>query len=175
MRKLLTGFALGVAFLPILGLIAIHLGLCPVRATATPPAWEHRLAASALRASLARDAVHVASPVPAGDEDLLAGMKLYRNDCAGCHGDFGHPSVWGTAGFYPRVPQFSEQPSPLTPGQMYLVVKRGIRYSGMGAWDRLLADEDIWRVVSFLSRLNALPPSVDAAWRGKTRVGSGGA
>jgi hypothetical protein len=45
----------------------------------------------------------------------------------------------------------------------------------MGAWDRLLSDEDTWRVVSFLSRLSGLPPSVDAVWKGKTRVGSGGA
>ena len=174
MRKFFAGFALGVAFLPILGVIAARLGLWPVRATANPPAWEHRLAASALRASLSRDAARVVSPIPSSDENLLAGLKLYRNGCAGCHGDFGHPSPWGTTAFYPRVPQFAGEPSSLTPPEMYLVVKRGIRYSGMGAWGALLSDEDIWRVVSFVSRVRALPPSVDAAWEGTARAGSSG-
>jgi hypothetical protein len=48
---------------------------------------------------------------------------------------------------------------------MFLAVKYGVRYSGMGAWNGLLPDEDIWRVSLFLARLRALPPAVDAAWR----------
>ena len=40
---------------------------------------------------------------------------------------------------------------------MFWVVKHGIRYSGMGAWDDLMEDEDIWRVVTFLSSLREPP------------------
>ena len=47
---------------------------------------------------------------------------------------------------------------------MYLVVKHGIRYTGMASWQELLPDEDIWRVVTLLSRLRNLPPGVEAAW-----------
>jgi hypothetical protein len=49
-----------------------------------------------------------------------------------------------------------------------------IRYSGMGAWKVLLPDEDIWRVVSFVSHVRALPPSVDAVWKQKRSGGGGG-
>jgi hypothetical protein len=51
---------------------------------------------------------------------------------------------------------------------MYLVVKHGIRYTGMGGWEALAKDEEIWTVVTFLSHIHDLPPSVAAAW---TRAG----
>jgi mono/diheme cytochrome c family protein len=99
------------------------------------------------------------------EEALLAGIVGYRNNCAGCHEEFGRPSRWGTSGFYPRVPQFADDPPDLPASQLFSVVKHGIRYSGMGAWDGLLPDEDIWRIVTLLSRLKNLPPRADAAWK----------
>jgi len=44
-------------------------------------------------------------------------------------------------------------------------VKYGVRYFGMGAWRHLMQDSTIWQVVGFLSRLDSLPPAVDAGWR----------
>jgi mono/diheme cytochrome c family protein len=51
-------------------------------------------------------------PLAASEETLLAGAKIYRINCTGCHGDFGQPSMWGSNAFYPRVPQFAEVPPP---------------------------------------------------------------
>jgi hypothetical protein len=39
----------------------------------------------------------------------------------------------------------------------------------MGAWRHLMPDSTIWQVVGFLSRLDSLPPVVDAAWRAGAR------
>jgi thiosulfate dehydrogenase len=92
-------------------------------------------------------------------------MKMYRDDCAGCHGDYGRPSEWGSQDFYPRVPQFALEPPHNPDWQLFWIVKHGVRYSGMGAWDGQVPDSMIWQVVAFLSRLDSLPPSVDVAWR----------
>ena len=91
-------------------------------------------------------------------------MKIFRNACAGCHGEFSKPSHWGTADFYPRVPQFADEPPTIPASQMFVVVKHGIRYTGMGAWDGEMSDEDIWKVVTFLNDLATLPPSVRSQW-----------
>jgi hypothetical protein len=48
---------------------------------------------------------------------------------------------------------------------MFTVVKHGIQNSGMGGWEVLLADPDIWRVATFLSRLRELPAPVEAMWK----------
>ena len=78
------------------------------------------------------------------------------------------PSEWGREDFYPRVPQFAVA-SPRKPEwQLFWIVKHGVRYSGMGAWRHLMPDSTIWQVVGFLSRLDSLPPAVEAAWRGRT-------
>jgi len=136
-----------------------------VQATSTPPLWERAIARMAFNASVARRAARVPNPIPIRDEELLNGLRIYRDGCAGCHGDYGRPSDWGTEGFYPRVPQFAVTPPRKPDWQLYWIVKHGVRYSGMGAWERLVPDSTIWRVVTFLSRLDSLPPPVDAAWR----------
>ena len=173
MSKLFAGFILGLVFVPLLLFVGGSLGRLPVAATATPPSWESRLAARALGASLERQATGLINPLPETDENLRAGMRLYRMNCAGCHGDFGSPSPWGSTSFYPRVPQFAERPSRLTPPEMFLAVKHGIRYSGMGAWGGMLPDENIWRVVSFVGRIRSLPPAVDEMWKAKPAGGGG--
>jgi len=48
---------------------------------------------------------------------------------------------------------------------MFLIVRNGVRYTGMGAWKDLMSEDDTWKVVSFLSRLQSLPPDVRSAWQ----------
>jgi hypothetical protein len=62
--KFVLGFLVGVVFLPLAAAIAGSLGLLPVAATASPPAWESRLAHRAVRASLARQAIGSRAPFP---------------------------------------------------------------------------------------------------------------
>jgi hypothetical protein len=37
-----------------------------------------------------------------------------------------------------------------------------------GGWTQLASDEDLWKVASLVSRIDSLPPAVDASWRGDT-------
>ena len=166
MRRYLLVFVLG-ALAPIIALIALGLaGFLPVRATAKPPGFEGALMDRLLMARIARGARGLKNPVRPDEATLLAGMKSYRQDCAGCHGDAARgPSTWGTRNFYPRVPQFAQGGADMSDAQMFLVVKYGIRYTGMGGWEGVASDQEIWRIVTFLSRLQSLPPSVAGAWR----------
>lgn len=117
--------------------------------------------------SVKHDLPDLKNPIPLSEDNLIAGMKIFRANCAGCHGEPGHPSQWGTTGFYPRVPQFADAPPPLSATEMFSVVKHGIRYSGMGAWDGMLSDGEIWQVVTFLSNLNSLPAPVTSEWNAR--------
>jgi len=148
----------------ILGLIG-RFGLLPVNGTATPPGFEAKINQSILAASLNRQAKGLNNPLQPSNEVLIAGMKLFKMNCAGCHGQAGQPSQWGTQGFYPRVPQFADQPPPLSAPQMFVAIKYGIRYSGMGAWNGMMPDEDIWKVATFLEHIASLPPEVQANWK----------
>jgi thiosulfate dehydrogenase len=164
-RRLPVAILGGLLVLPVVGILFAWLGVWSVDATATPPGWERALARLAVNASVARRAPRVPNPISPTVDELRAGLKVYRDNCAGCHGDYGRPSGWGTEDFYPRVPQFARTPPRKPDWQLYWIVKHGLRYSGMAAWDGQVPDSTIWQVVTFLSRLDSLPPSVDATWR----------
>jgi len=171
MRRRGAILRLGLAFLaglvvPALAFLLVGVaGLFPVAATPTPSHLEARLAGLFVRRSVAREARSIVVPPEPPEATLLQGMKAFRRNCAGCHGKFGAHSRWGTTSFYPRVPQFADEGSALGPAEMFVVVKHGIRGTGMAAWEVNLADEEIWSVVWFLQRMRALPPQVDQAWR----------
>jgi mono/diheme cytochrome c family protein len=164
MRRFFAGFVLAIFLIPALLLAFAAMGFFSVKASDDPPTWEKRLAAWTFNASLRR-AARLPNPVPATSEELLAGMRFYRNGCAGCHGDGRSPSSWGSTGFYPRAPQFGSAPPDRPDWQMFSIVKFGVRYSGMGGWEKLASDREIWQTVTFLSRLRSLPPEVEEQWR----------
>ena len=167
MKRTVIAFLIGLLLLPLIGIAAALLGLLPWHATSTPSRWETVFADKTLRASVKQFLPDLKNPVPVSEDNLIVGMKIFRANCAGCHGEFGHPSQWGTNGFYPRVPQFADTPPDLSASEMFFVVKNGIRYSGMGAWDEMLSDVQIWQVVTFLSNLKALPEPVAAEWKAR--------
>ena len=102
MRKFVFGFVVGILTLPAAFLLLAWLGLFPALANADPPEWEKVLAQMTLSAYVSRHAPHLTNPVKATDENLLAGMKIFKDACAGCHGDPTATSDYG-ASFYPHV------------------------------------------------------------------------
>lgn len=169
MFRFAWGFALGILVLPATALLLACLGFLPAVAVVEPPRWERAFAELALNSYVARHAPHLANPVAPTNEKLLAGLAVFRDACSGCHGDPNGGSQYG-ASFYPRVPQFALNPPQNPDWQLFWIVKNGVRYSGMSAWegqwhhDKATSDDRIWKVVTFLSRLNSLPPAVDAEW-----------
>ena len=169
MRMFVRGLLVGVFGMLILAISGLGFGWVPFAATSDPPRWETFLGRRALASAVARQAPKLQNPVGPTNENLRSGLKLYRNGCSGCHGDAGNSSRWGTTGFYPRVPQFDAKAPRKPEWQLFWIVKHGVRYTGMGAWESLMSDDKIWTVVGFLSHLNNLPPEVDAEWRHASR------
>ena len=165
MRKFFIGLLFGTLLLPLATVFTALSGLWPVTATADPPRWEKIIARQSFDHSVSRQAHRTPNPIVPSSDNLRAGMKIYRDACAGCHGDASKPSHWGSASFYPRVPQFGFEPPTKPDWQLFWIVKHGIRYSGMAAWDGELPDQKIWAVVTFLADLRSLPPDLRAEWQ----------
>jgi mono/diheme cytochrome c family protein len=163
-------FLAGVLVTPIVVLCLAVVGWLPADAITQPHAWEASIGGRALDASLSARAKRVTNPVGLDDEIAMKdGAKLYRENCAGCHGEAQRESVWGTKGFYPRVPQFWSRPVSITPPQAYVAIRDGVRYSGMGAWRDLMSEGDMWKVATFVSRMHSLPSAVSGTERAIAR------
>ena len=145
MRRVALAAAAGMLTLPAGAWVLAWLGVWSLDATATPPAWEQALARMAVGASVARHAPRTPNPLRPSADVLVAGLKVYREACSGCHGGPLRPSEWGSSDFYSRVPQFARTPPRKPDWQLYWIVQRGVRYSGMAGWGNQIADSSIWQ------------------------------
>lgn len=164
MKNIVLAMMLLISVIALVLVSTARFGYWPVNATAQPPPFEWKINQSILQASLSRQAKGLTNPVQPSNDVLAVGMKIFKMNCAGCHGQSGKPSQWGTQGFYPRVPQFADHAPPLSTPEMFVAIKYGIRYTGMGAWNGMMSDEDIWKVATFLEHIGSLPPEVQANW-----------
>ncbi|HYR42497.1 MAG TPA: cytochrome c [Terriglobia bacterium] len=138
-------------------LSSAKLGVLPVQADVAPSRLEAKLLGSALHAAVARNAPGGPNPMPASDENLIAGAKVYREMCARCHGGSRESDNTYGRSFYPPAPQLPLTRSSYSDNEMFWIVKHGIRNTAMPAWSNLLSDQEIWQVVTLLRKFDSLP------------------
>jgi thiosulfate dehydrogenase len=163
MKIFLMGLCFG-AVLVVLGVFGYFTsGKAPVATYASPIPFEKFLAGKALQARLAQEAPR-SVPIPADEPNLLAGARVYRDNCAVCHGLPGQPSTPIAQGMFPKPPELlrgkgvTDDPA----GETYWKVINGIRLSGMPAFRQALSDMQAWQVSVMLANANKLPNSVQA-------------
>jgi mono/diheme cytochrome c family protein len=173
MGKALLGVLIGIVLSVTAVLCYVRMGFVDPRADADVGTLEKKLAMPALDASVDRRAPDLKNPIQATDENLMSGMNVYQQTCAGCHGDIQHVHSAIGDSFYPRAPQFVEDAPDMPENQNYYITVHGIRLSGMPAWGKTLNDHQIWQVITFLSHMDKLPPQVSTAWKATAGTSEG--
>jgi mono/diheme cytochrome c family protein len=169
MKRFVIGLLTGGLVLALCVLGYLRLGLADVAVDAPTPAWATRWMFSSVHASIRRTTPRdLKSPLPASDENLIAGGKLYLNDCVGCHGAPGKPPSTFGATFNPPAPQLARDGTTYSEAEIYWVAKHGIRRTGMSAQGPYYSDQKLWLLAGFISRITTLPPEVRAGIEEKT-------
>ena len=160
MKQFFIGMILGWIVLPLIGLLYLRFAYVPVAVNGPVIPFEELLAGTAVQARIAREAPKTAA-IPATEENLLAGARIYREQCVQCHGLPGAAPSTAAKGMYPPPPQFFERKQmgndPV--GQNYWIVANGIRLTGMPGYRQSLNEQQLWQVSQFLSNRAALPAS----------------
>jgi thiosulfate dehydrogenase len=152
---------LGLIVLPASVYVYLRSGYAPVATAAPPLPLERRLARVALHARMDKE-MPAQSPIPATEPNLLVGARLYRENCAVCHGLPGEPQTSTAKGMFPKPPQLmrgkgvTDDPA----GETYWKAANGIRLTGMPGSRGSLSDEQLWQVSQFLATADKLPQSV---------------
>ena len=163
MKGFVAGVVVGILLLPVVVFLYFRLGYAAVATAAPPLPMERWLASMALHARIAKEASKD-SPVPADEQNLLAGAKSYREHCAVCHGAPGEDRTPTAKGMFPRPPQLlsgkgvTDDPV----GETYWKAANGIRLTGMPAYRGSLTDQQLWQVSQLLANADKLPASVRA-------------
>lgn len=92
------------------------------------------------------EAARLRSNPMAGDPNaLMAGAKLFQQNCATCHGK-------QAEGRAKRPNLHSDHIKDATPGELEWLLKNGSLKNGMPSWSRL-PEQERWQLVSFLKSL----------------------
>jgi thiosulfate dehydrogenase len=167
MRGFIFGILASIVVALAAGYLVLKSGHVPANADATPGRLELWATGTALEATIRREAPATANPVALTDANLIAGVKLYGDHCAFCHGAAaGNASASPVAkGEYPRPPQLgADGVEDDADGVTFWKIKHGIRLTGMPSWKNALSDQQIWTLALFLKHMDKLPPAAQAEW-----------
>jgi thiosulfate dehydrogenase len=160
-RNFLIGLLLGV--LCVIGVTYgyFRFGFAPVATDAPPMPFEEYLGHTAMHRR-AHTAAQEKPPMDASEWNLLAGARIYRSSCAGCHSLPGAGETCSQKGMHPPPPGLfaSGGVTEDAAGEIHWVVQNGIRMTGMPAFRKCLSDEALWQVSLLLVKARDLPPAV---------------
>jgi mono/diheme cytochrome c family protein len=137
----------------LLGAAVIATGAYDV--AATTPHWsttEQLIATARVRSIKARAGGIEVPANLATEANLIMGTEHFAAHCAVCHGAPGVPAGDIAHGLYPKPPNLAESARLFSEGELFWIIKHGIKMTGMPAWPDH-SDEEIWATVAFLKKL----------------------
>ena len=136
-------------------------GKAPVATAAPPMPLEKKLANIGLHAYLDK-LPHPEPQVPANDENLLHGAKVYKENCAVCHGLPGEEKPAIAKGMYPTPPLLFHGVGVTDDEawESYWKVENGIRMTGMPGFKGQLTETQVWQVSVLVKNADKISDAV---------------
>ena len=147
LKGLILGILLGVVLIAGGVYFYFSSGRAPVATSAPPMPFEKTLAKMGQQAYLDK-LPHPEPQVPADETNLISGAKIYKENCAVCHGLPGEPKGAIALGMYPPPPQLFQGTGVTDDDawESYWKVENGIRMTGMPGFKGRLTEPQIWQV-----------------------------
>ena len=156
--------ALSAVMLVMLGVAAGGLYLLIRRGVSAhdePTAVEGFIARRVRRLATPRAARDAQNPVPLSLDVLAEARAHFADHCASCHGNDGRGKTTIGQNLYPKAPDmWKPDTQSLTDGEIFYIIKNGIRLTGMPAWgkDTPEDDKETWALVHFIQHLPKIAP-----------------
>ncbi|MFC0676361.1 c-type cytochrome [Lysobacter korlensis] len=155
---LLIGIIVTLLALLLIALTVAYTGAYNVAASRDHTAGVHWLLDTTMRSSVRSRAPEVADTQWLARADVAAGAGEYKAMCEHCHGGPGaDPAEW-SRGMLPRPPLLVEEADEWEPGEVFWIVKHGLKYTGMPSFGETHDDATLWNIAAFVERLPAMTP-----------------
>ncbi|MGI8770704.1 MAG: c-type cytochrome [Acidobacteriaceae bacterium] len=149
--KLLLGFVLGILAVAAVIFLDLRFGALPVAVADSAFPFEKQIVHVPMRARI--DSALKPAPFGASEDAFEGGARVYRTECAGCHGTPGRDVPYAHY-MYPAAPQLWKKHGRLgvvgasddETGETYWKVANGIRLTGMPSYSHILSDTEMWQV-----------------------------
>jgi thiosulfate dehydrogenase len=162
-RGILVGIILGV--IGVAGGVYWYFasGHAPVAVASEDMPFERTFARLGLHSYLEK-LPHPEPQVPADEQNLLMGARVYKEHCAVCHGLPDAQRTVISQGMSPKPPQLFKGTGVTDdePWESYWKVEGGIRMTGMPGFKDHLAETQVWQVVQLVKNADKISPAVKA-------------
>lgn len=150
LRAILIWCAATVAILAAGALIVAGSGVFNVAASQGHPAAVREFLELAMRRSVELHAPNLPEGALEDIELVRLGAGHYQIGCAPCHGAPGEPQNPVAAHMLPVPPDLTEKARGWRPGELFWIVKHGLKYTGMPAWPVPEREDEVKSVAAFL-------------------------
>ena len=158
MMKMLIGL-IAALFVGLLGGLFIVLsGVFNVAAIEPDSAMTEWILHTTMRHSVAMRSSGIVAPKSFPDEQVRDGFEEFNAMCVGCHGAPGRMRSAAGKGLRPRAPDLAQAARTWDSGNLFWIVKNGIKMTGMPAFGPTHDDQTLWNLVAFVSRLPDITP-----------------
>src|ERR1039458_68680 len=164
MKWFVLGIVITLVFLAGGAYLFVQAGGISMETTAPPLPLEKTVAGMALNASMGH-AADRKNPLPFNDGTMLVAARIFKQNCAVCHGIPGQPPTLISKGMFPPPPQLFAKQELVTgdpEGETFWKVTHGIRLSGMPGFGSTLSDTERWQVTTLVAHADKVSPAVQA-------------
>jgi len=158
MRILLTILAVLVV-LAGLALAGVYSGAYDVAADVPHGAVARWFLSTTQDRSVEHAAAGIEAPALDDPAQIALGAAHFHEMCEGCHGAPGIERSEIGQGLNPRAPSLSRSAREWSPGELFWMVKHGIKMTGMPAFGPTHDDPAIWSIVAFVHQLPDMSPA----------------
>jgi len=159
MKRVILGAVIAVT----LGIVAGIVGFTQIKLGAVQePGHVETVLATRAKHILLRRSSRLGVPDPPTDiqASVQEGDKLFGTECGACHGLDGHKPTDAGRWMYPRAADLtSRDVQSYSDGELFWIIRNGIRLSGMPAFGKVESDEHIWNLVHYVRTLPATAKS----------------
>ena len=147
-------------------ILVLATGAINVGADVKPGLVERTLAPWARDRSIEERASQEKNPYAGDPAAIAAGLDHYHVNCVMCHGAPGVEAYELSKGLNPPAPSLGKGAKDMSDGELFWIIKHGVRMTPMPAFGPTQTDEEIWKIVAFIRHL----PNLTAQERDSLRA-----
>jgi mono/diheme cytochrome c family protein len=143
------------------GLVFLRTGANGFSARVRPSVLEGWVAKQTRAMASPAGAKERVNPVADSPDAVAEGRAHWADHCATCHANNGSGDTEMGKHMYPPAPDMRRaETQNLTDGELYYIIRNGIRLTGMPSWGNGTQrdDQDSWKLVRFIRQLPKLTP-----------------
>ena len=146
-------FVSGILATLLLPILVLATGAINIGADVKSGLIERTLAPWGRDRSMAKRAPKEKSPYAGDPASIAMGFDHYRANCVVCHGAPGVAGAELSKGLNPPAPSLGKEENDTPDGELFWVIKHGIRMTPMPAFGPTHTDEASWKIVAVIRHL----------------------